>query len=87
MSAFEIDGELVGTFDGAAGDQLQMGLGKVDLLITDTWIDDQTGEPVIEVTTRAHQPVDEQRIRTELPRHAVEHLIETLEGRLEVYGE
>jgi hypothetical protein len=75
MQAHDTDGNLIGTFEGKAGDQFGLIGTKIDLLLRDSHIDPDTEEWVYELTLRAHKPVDEFRIRIELPEHGLKNLI------------
>lgn len=80
MRARALQGKRVGTFDGKAGDQFAQAHGKVDVLIGDSYTDPETGEQFVEITFRADQPVDEQRIHVEIPDHGLDNFIAMIQA-------
>lgn len=74
MQAHDIEGKLIGTFEGEAGDQFGLIGTKIDLWLQGSHIDPDTDERVYEITLRAHKPVDEFRMQIELPEHGWNHL-------------
>lgn len=79
MKAQSVKGKLIGTFNGKAGKQFGLIGTKIDLLLRGSYVDDETGERVYQVTLRAHKPVDEYRIQLDLPQHGWERLVEEFE--------
>lgn len=79
MKAQPVEGKLIGTFNGKLGDQFQLMAAKVDVLLKDTYIDEDTGEQVFIVAYRGHKPVDEFRMVIEYPEHGYERLVEEIE--------
>jgi hypothetical protein len=83
MKAQGVEGKLVGTFNGRAGKQFGLIGTKIDLLLRDSYVDEETGERVYELTLRAHKAVDEFRMQLELPEHGWERLVEEIEEERE----
>lgn len=79
MRAQPVEGKLIGTFNGRIGDQFQLMEAKVDVLLQDTYVDEETGERVFVVAYRGHKPVDEFRMVLEYPEHGYEKLVEEIE--------
>ncbi len=80
MESRTVDGRLIGTFDGKAGDQFQLMETKFDLLLRDSYVDPDTDERVYEITLRGYKPVDEYRLHLELPEHGYRKLVSELEA-------
>lgn len=79
MQAHDVDGKLIGTFEGKAGDQFGLIGTKIDLLLRGCHIDTDTDERVYDLTLRVHKPVDEFRIQLELPEHGWQKLSSEIE--------
>lgn len=79
MQAHDIEGKLIGTFEGKAGNQFGLIGTKIDVLLRGSRIDSDTNERIYEFTLRAHKPVDEFRMQLELPEHGWKNLVSEIE--------
>lgn len=74
MQAHDIDGKLIGTFEGKAGNQFGLIETKIELLLQEVEVNSETGEQTIKLAGRAHKPVDEIRFEINLPDYSWEKL-------------
>lgn len=84
MPRTETSGVRIGTFDGRAGSQdwgglLSMAESKIDLVITDRWVE-ESGEEMVELTATAELPANEIRLQWTLPRYSAEKLVDAYPG-------
>lgn len=74
MQAHDVDGKLIGTLDGKAGDQFGLIGTKTDVVLRGSRPDIESNERICQITFRPQKPVDEFRMQIELPEHGRKHL-------------